>query len=329
MLATAGPGGPRPTPSGRADVRGAAGRLAGAPPAVRRAAGRRSGTPGWPGTWPRCGPARSPWRSCHDRRQERRAADRRAAGRPSRARAAGGRGRRPAAGLAVRRQPADPGCRRGDRGLRRRAADRAASGHWDAYGALQLPLVFEAAAAAAIAATTASPFGEPERVAGRWLPFLRLAAAVALTALAAGLLAAAGDRRAPGRRPLDVLRNVAGITGLGLLCAAVLGGGLAWTGPVAYLLAGVYALYTQWHPPGADHAVAVAGPAAARPRRGAVRRAGVPGRPGRHHGARRPRPGRRVGARRARLSAAVRIVGRTAQARAGPARAGRASDGPR
>jgi hypothetical protein len=124
-----------------------------------------------------------------------------------------------------------------------------AAGHWDSYGAMQLPLVFEAVAAAAIAVSTASPFGEPERVAGPWLPVLRLAAALALTALAAGLLAAAGAGTPLAGGPLDVLRNLAGLTGLGLLCAAVLGGGLAWAGPVAYLLAGAYALYTQWHPP--------------------------------------------------------------------------------
>jgi len=124
-----------------------------------------------------------------------------------------------------------------------------AAGRWDTYGALQLPLVFEAVAAAAIAVSTASPFGEPERVTGRWLPWLRLAAALALTGLAAGLLAAAGVGAQLAGGTLDVLRNVAGLTGLGLLGAAVLGGGLAWTGPVAYLLAGLYALYTQWHPP--------------------------------------------------------------------------------
>jgi hypothetical protein len=123
-------------------------------------------------------------------------------------------------------------------------------GHWDAYGALQLPLVFEAAAATAVAATAASPFGEPERATGRWLPFLRLGATAALTAVAAGALAAAagaGAHLAGGT--LDVLRNVAGITGIGLLCAAVVGGRLSWTGPTAYLVAGVYALYTQWHGP--------------------------------------------------------------------------------
>jgi hypothetical protein len=121
--------------------------------------------------------------------------------------------------------------------------------HWDAYGALQLPLVFESAAAVSIAATTASPFGEPERVTGRWLPFLRLGATVVLTAVAAGLLAAAGTGGHLSGGSLDVLRNVAGITGIGLLGAAVLGGGLSWTGPTGYLVVAVYALYTQWHPP--------------------------------------------------------------------------------
>ena len=122
-------------------------------------------------------------------------------------------------------------------------------GHWDSYGALQLPLVFETGAAVAITITTASPLGEPERVAGPWLPFLRLAAALALTAVAVSALAAAGTGAHLAGGTLDVLRNVAGLTGIGLLCAAVLGGGLAWVGPVGYLVAGVYGLYTQWHSP--------------------------------------------------------------------------------
>ena len=123
-------------------------------------------------------------------------------------------------------------------------------GHWDAYGALQLPLVIETAAATAVAATAASPLGEPERVGGRWLPYLRLVTTAALTAIAASALTAAaatGAHLAGGS--IDVIRNVAGITGLSLLCAAALGGGLSWTGPTAYLVAGVYALYTQWHGP--------------------------------------------------------------------------------
>ena len=122
-------------------------------------------------------------------------------------------------------------------------------GHWDTYGALQLPLVFEAASAAVIAVTTASPLGDPERVTGRWLPFLRLAATLALTAVAVGALAAAGTGGHLTGGTLDVLRNVAGMTGIGLLCAAALGGGLAWVGPTGYLVVGAYGLYTQWHGP--------------------------------------------------------------------------------
>jgi hypothetical protein len=121
---------------------------------------------------------------------------------------------------------------------------------WDSYGALQLPLVFETGAAAAIAVTAASPFGGPERVAGRWLPFLRLGAALALTGIAVAALAAAGatsTHLAGGI--LDVLRNVAGLAGLGLLSAAVLSGALAWAGPVGYLVVAAYGLYTDWHGP--------------------------------------------------------------------------------
>jgi hypothetical protein len=121
--------------------------------------------------------------------------------------------------------------------------------HWDTYGALQLPLIFEATSAAIIVVTTASPFGEPERATGRWLPFLRLGAALTLTAVAVSALAAAGTGAHLAGGTLDVLRNVAGLTGIGLLCAAVLGGGLAWAGPMGYLMVGVYALYTDWHSP--------------------------------------------------------------------------------
>jgi hypothetical protein len=120
---------------------------------------------------------------------------------------------------------------------------------WDAYGALQLPLIFETACAAIIVVTTASPFGEPERATGRWLPYLRMGAALILTAAAAGALAATGIGTHLAGGTSDVLRNTAGLTGIGLLCAALLGGALAWAGPIAYLMIGVYALYTQWHGP--------------------------------------------------------------------------------
>ena len=122
-------------------------------------------------------------------------------------------------------------------------------GHWDAYGALQLPLVAEAVAACAVTVITGSQLGEPERVAGRWLPWLRLGGIVVLTAMAVGALAAGGLGGHLTGGTIAVLRNVAGMTGIGLLCAVLLGGGLAWTGPTAYLVAGIYGLYADWHPP--------------------------------------------------------------------------------
>ena len=112
--------------------------------------------------------------------------------------------------------------------------------HWNVAGGaaarMVIPLVTEAGAAAVIAVTTYGPFGEPERATGRWLPYLRLGATIALTAAAIGLLAlgsTGGDL--PGGFAA-MARNVAGITGTGLLCAALFGGMLAWTGPMAYLV---------------------------------------------------------------------------------------------
>jgi hypothetical protein len=124
--------------------------------------------------------------------------------------------------------------------------------HWitgRGAGAQQVPLVLEAGAAAVIAATTRSPFGEPERATGRWLPYLRLGTAVVLTGTAVGMLAAgAAAAHLPGGT-LDILRNVAGVTGIGLLSAATLGGTLAWTGPIAYTVLAEYALTAAWTTP--------------------------------------------------------------------------------
>ena len=62
--------------------------------------------------------------------------------------------------------------------------------HWNIAGGAAarqfIPLTIQTGAAAVIAVTTYGPFGEPERAAGRWLPWLRLGAAVALTAGAFG-----------------------------------------------------------------------------------------------------------------------------------------------
>jgi hypothetical protein len=99
-----------------------------------------------------------------------------------------------------------------------------------------IPLTIETGAAAVIAVTTHGPFGETERAAGRWLPWLRLGAAVALTAVAFGVLAAGAEAGGMPGGTLALLRNLGGMAGVGLLSAAVLGGAFGWTGPMAYLL---------------------------------------------------------------------------------------------
>jgi len=123
--------------------------------------------------------------------------------------------------------------------------------HWiQSTGPLahELPLVIETGTAVTLALTARDPFGDPERATGRWLPYLRLVAAVALTAAAVGALAAgAAAADLPGG-VLEVLRNVAGLAGISLLSAAVLGP-LAWIGPLAYLLVAEVALFGNWQSP--------------------------------------------------------------------------------
>jgi hypothetical protein len=112
-----------------------------------------------------------------------------------------------------------------------------------------IPLVTETGAAAVIAVTTYGPFGDTERATGRWLPWLRLGTALLLTAAAAGALAAgASGGHLPGGT-LAMLRNVAGMSGTGLLAAATLGGAFAWTGPMAFMLVTEGALAGAWTTP--------------------------------------------------------------------------------
>jgi hypothetical protein len=122
-------------------------------------------------------------------------------------------------------------------------------GHWDTYGALQLPLLFETAAAAVISVTTSSPFGEPERATGRRLPCLRIGLALVLSTAAVALLAAGAATAHLAGGTFDLLRNTAGTTGIALLFAVGLGGGLSWAGPAGYMMVGFYALYKDWHGP--------------------------------------------------------------------------------
>ena len=125
--------------------------------------------------------------------------------------------------------------------------------HWNVAGGAAaqqaIPLAIETGAAMVIAVTCYGPFGEPERATGRWLPYLRLGAAILLTAAAFGALALGST---PGGLPGGIpalLRNVAGMTGTGLLAAAVLGGALGWAAPLAYLVLTEGAFAGSWTTP--------------------------------------------------------------------------------
>jgi hypothetical protein len=124
--------------------------------------------------------------------------------------------------------------------------------HWTFASGLyaqQVPMIIEAGAAAVIAMTAHSPFGEAERATGRWLPYLRLGTAAGLCALAVGLLqlGVAGEGLNGGFPVLA--RNVIGMTGLGLLCTLITGGLLAWTLPLGYMAFCQYALLESWTSP--------------------------------------------------------------------------------
>jgi hypothetical protein len=125
--------------------------------------------------------------------------------------------------------------------------------HWNIAGgpaARQvIPLVIETGAAAVIAVASYGPFGEPERATGRWLPWLRLASALILTAAAGAALAAGATGGYLPGGTLALFRNVGGMIGLGLLSAVVLGGAFGWTGPMAYWLITESALAAGWTTP--------------------------------------------------------------------------------
>jgi hypothetical protein len=101
--------------------------------------------------------------------------------------------------------------------------------------AQQGPMVIEAGAAVLVVMTTHSPFGEAERAVGRWLPYLRLGTALALTGIAIGALKLGATGASLPGGVLVLARNVIGITGIGLLASLVTGGLLAWIPPLAYL----------------------------------------------------------------------------------------------
>ena len=122
--------------------------------------------------------------------------------------------------------------------------------HWKSNSdPQQFPMTVEAGAAAVIAVTTHGPFGEVERATGRWLPAMRLLAAVGMCGLAilALQLGVVGENLNDGI--LVLARNVIGFAGLGLACSLVTGGLLAWVLPLGYMAFCQYALIEAWSAP--------------------------------------------------------------------------------
>jgi hypothetical protein len=115
--------------------------------------------------------------------------------------------------------------------------------------ARQLTLLLESLAAAVVSAAMHGPFGEPERAAGRRLPLLRLACALVLiaaafTALSLGMV----GTRLPGGE-LALIRDTAGLIGIGLICTVLIGGHFAWVGPAGYFVVAAYGVSEAWNTP--------------------------------------------------------------------------------
>jgi len=115
--------------------------------------------------------------------------------------------------------------------------------------AQEFPMIIEGGAAAVLVITTHSPFGEPERTASRWLPYLRLGTVLAMTGLAIGVLQLAVTGASLNEGILVLARNVLGVTGIGLLSSLFTGGLLAWILPMGYLAFAEYALLESWTSP--------------------------------------------------------------------------------
>jgi hypothetical protein len=131
--------------------------------------------------------------------------------------------------------------------------------HWwlgTGSAAYELPMILQGCAAGIIAVTAHSPFGEPERATGRWLPLLRAGLVLALCGAAIGFFAFGA---AAAYHPRDgvylvggmfpVVRNVLGMTAIGLIFSLVTGGLIAWTGPLAFTAISQFALIANYSEP--------------------------------------------------------------------------------
>ena len=96
------------------------------------------------------------------------------------------------------------------------------------------------AAACVVGISVRSPFGDIERTVARPLPPLRLlhlggSLAWAALVLAIGLFAFDLEGARPAQPLLVLLRNLAGLTGLALLSARLIGARAAWMPPLAFV----------------------------------------------------------------------------------------------
>jgi hypothetical protein len=119
------------------------------------------------------------------------------------------------------------------------------------------------AGAAVIAAATRNPFGEAEHTASSPLTTLRLTHLLIATGAATAATAAAAWTASYATSAPVLVRNLAGLTGIALLTAAVLGAHLAWTVPLGYVMycgdeldAQAYRLWTWPILPAGNHAAA-------------------------------------------------------------------------
>ena len=131
--------------------------------------------------------------------------------------------------------------------------------HWwlgTGSAADELPMILQGCAGGIIAVTMHSPFGEPERAVGRRLAFLRAGLTLALCGAAIGFFtlgAAVADNSGTGvylvGGILPVVRNVLGMTGIGLIFCLFSGALIAWIAPVAFTAISQYALIANYCEP--------------------------------------------------------------------------------
>jgi hypothetical protein len=131
--------------------------------------------------------------------------------------------------------------------------------HWwlgTGNAADELPMILQGCAAGIIAVTTHNPFGEPERASGLRLPLLRVGLMLALCGAAIGFFAlgaAAADNPRAGvylaGGILPVVRNVLGMTGIGLIFCLITGPLIAWIGPLAFTAVSQFALLANYSEP--------------------------------------------------------------------------------